>query len=63
MSAERERLLCYAGGIYGSMMSNSTLTNVYSAESLMRRALRDANKLIHIVYDDEKLREILDEPH
>ena len=60
---DKKEYLNLAGGIYGSMMSNSTLTNVYSAESLMRRALRDANKMILLIYDDDKLKEILDEPH
>lgn len=59
MSSEKERLLCYAGGLFGSMMSNPSLTNIYSSESLMWRALKDANRLIEIIYDDVQLTEIL----
>lgn len=58
-----EELFNHASRIFSGYISNSLLMNVYSSESLLRRAIKDAYKLITIVSDDEKLREILDEPH
>ena len=57
LSNERERLLCYAAGIIGSTLSNPG--NVYTAEQLMKPAIRAANKLINTIYDDVALEEIL----
>jgi hypothetical protein len=57
VNSERERLLCYAAGIMGSILANPG--NIYSAEGLTARCIRAANQLIETIYDDGKLEEIL----
>jgi len=62
VKSDRERLIAYASGIIGSTLSNPN--NTYTAEQLMKSAIRSANKLIETIYDDTKLKEILNEnPH
>ena len=57
MIAGKERLLCYAGGILGSLLSNPN--NSHTPASLIAGSIRTAQRLIDTVYDDEKLKEIL----
>lgn len=61
VKSDRERLIAYAAGIIGSTLSNGG--NVYTAEQLMKPAIRAAHKLIETIYDDEKLKAILSENH
>ena len=57
VKSDRERLIAYSAGIIGSTLSNPG--NVYTAEQLMKPAIRAAHKLITMVYDDDQLKEIL----
>lgn len=57
MIAGKERLLCYAGGILGSMLANPNCR--YNWQHCHEQAIRQAQILIDTVYDDEKLKEIL----
>jgi hypothetical protein len=57
VKSDRERLIAYASGIIGSTLSNPG--NVYTAEQLMKPAIRAAHKLITTVYDDVALEAIL----
>ena len=57
---ERERLLCYAAGLIGSYMAGPQNTLGLVVEPWMiKRAIRAANEMITIIYDDVKLAEIL----
>lgn len=56
---ERERLLCYAAGMIGSILANPN--NTYSAEQLMPSCIRNANRMIEVIYNDKALKEILEE--
>lgn len=55
---EKERLLCYAAGIIGSKLANPNYTGGVE-DWLIRRSIRDANKLIQTIMDEEKLTEVL----
>lgn len=57
VKSDRERLIAYASGFIGSTLANPG--NVYTAEQLMKPAIRAAHKLITTVYDDVALEAIL----
>lgn len=57
MIAGKERLICYAGGILGSMVANPIRRQDWDV--LRHQAIVQAQLLIDEVYDDEKLKEIL----
>ena len=59
VNSEKERLICYAAGIMGSILANPG--NIYNPTGLLGRSIRAAQLLIDTVYDDEKLKEILNE--
>lgn len=59
VNSEKERLICYAQGIMGSILANPG--NIYTPKGLMPRCIRAANELIQTVYNDELLAEILKE--
>jgi hypothetical protein len=59
ISNEKERLLCYASGIMGSILANPG--NIYTPKGLVPRCIRAAQNLIDTIYDDDKLAEILKE--
>jgi len=59
VNSEKERLLCYSAGIFDAMLSNSVTTQFQTTDGLMRQSIRLANEMIHAIYDDEKLAEIL----
>ena len=56
-NSEKERLLCYAGGILGSLLSSPG--NIYPAENLIGTSIRAASKLINTIFDEKKLQEVL----
>jgi hypothetical protein len=58
INSEKERLLCYAAGIMGAMLAHPG--NTYHPEGLMPMSIKAAQKLIDTVYDDVKLKEILE---
>lgn len=58
VNSEKERLICYAAGIMGSILANPG--NIYNPEGLLNRSIKAAQLLIDIVYDDEKLAKILE---
>jgi hypothetical protein len=57
---EKERLLCYSAGIIGSTLANPN-HNVGLPDWLIKRSIRQANKLIDMIMDDDKLNAILSE--
>jgi len=59
--SEKERLLCYSCGIIGSTLSNPN-HNVGVTDWLIERSIRQANKLINTIMDDDKLDAILNKP-
>lgn len=59
VNSEKERLLCYASGIMGSILANPG--NIYNPVGLIPRSIRAAQKLIDTIYNDELLAEILKE--
>lgn len=60
MNSEKERLLCYSAGILGSYLANPTAP-LDVPEWLMKRCIKKANQLITMIYDDDKLQEILND--
>lgn len=59
VNSEKERLICYAAGIMGSILANPG--NIYNPSGLIPKCIRAAQLLIDTVYDDVKLAEILKE--
>lgn len=58
-NSEKERLLCYAAGILGSTLANPG--NVYGAEQLIGTSIRAANKMIQTIFNDEELKNVLEQ--
>lgn len=58
-TSERERLLCYAAGILGSTIANPNYGQPDVQDWLINRSVRAANKLIGVIFDDAKLKEVL----
>lgn len=58
--SEKERLLAYAAGILGSTVANPN-HHVGVPDWLIRRSIRQAALLIDCVFDDVKLKGILNE--
>jgi hypothetical protein len=57
---QKERLLCYAAGILNSKLANPNYQG--GVENwLIQRCIRDANRLIDTIMDDEKLLKVLKE--
>lgn len=59
-NSEKERLLCYAAGILGSTLANPNHTSGVT-DWLVNRSIGQANHLIDCIFDDVKLKEILNE--
>lgn len=59
IDSKKERLLCYASGIMGSILANPG--NIYTPKGLAPRCIRAAQMLIDTIYNDELLTEILKE--
>lgn len=60
---EKERLLCYSAGILGSMLSARNENESTVHNWMVNRSIRAANKLINTIFDEEKLKEILQHEH
>lgn len=58
VNSAKERLLAYSAGILGSTLSNPN--NTYAAKNLIGYSIRTAKELIETIYDDQKLKEIID---
>lgn len=55
---EKERLLCYSAAILGAILANPN--NNSTSAALIPTCIKSANKLITTIYDDNKLKEILE---